>query len=150
MATEIKRILVPYDFDELSPRALDYAVDLAKKLGASIDLFHVAEVRVYGPDATPFPPPDVAEQLAAESLAELQKVAGAYRGRGVAVEPLVRSGSPWEEIVRAASARPIDLVVMASHGRRGLAHALHGSVAEKVLRLAPCPVLAVRGERWAR
>jgi nucleotide-binding universal stress UspA family protein len=148
MVPEIKRILVPYDFDEISSRALDYAVDLAKKLDASIDLLHVAEVRVYGPRATPFPPPDVAEQIVAASLSELKEVVEARRDRGVAIHPFVRGGSPWEQIAREASARQADLVVMASHGRRGVSHALHGSVAEKVLRTAPCPVLAVRGERW--
>ena len=148
MASPIKRILVPYDFDEISPRALDYAIDLAGELGAKIDLLHVAEVRVYGPRRAPFPPPDVAEQIVAASLADLREAVEARRDRHVAINPFVCRGSPPDQIVREASARQSNLVVMASHGRRGVAHALHGSVAEKVLRTAPCPVLTVRGDRW--
>lgn len=148
MMRDIGKILVPYDFDEVSPRALDYAVSLAQRLGASIDLLHVAEVRVYGPHAAPFPPPDVIEQLEAASLSELEKVAKPRRGRGVDIHPFVCRGAPSEAIVREASARSSDLVVIASHGRRGVAHALLGSVAEKVVRLSPCPTLVVRGELW--
>jgi nucleotide-binding universal stress UspA family protein len=144
--SNVQKILVPYDFDDISPQALDYAVDLAEKLGASITLLHVAEVHVHGPNATPYPPPDVAEQLEAASLPALKKIVDAHRDRNVAIELVVRRGTAWEQIAREASARSTDLVVMASHGRRGVAHVLLGSVAEKVLRTAQCPVLAVRGK----
>jgi nucleotide-binding universal stress UspA family protein len=112
----LDRILVPHDFTEIAAAALDKARTLADIFEASCDVVHVVERA--GTDAGSEPPP------------------------GVTV--CYRDGVPHEEIIRYADQHQIDLIVMGTHGRRGLAHALLGSVAERVVRHARCPVLTVR------
>jgi nucleotide-binding universal stress UspA family protein len=145
MATTIQHVLVAHDFGEAAQSALSYAIDLAERLKARITVVHAYEIPVYG-----FPE---GLALTAETVGRIRSVAGQalegivqrVRRPGVDIDGLLRQGAAWSEIVAAATETKADLVVIGTHGRRGLAHALLGSVAEKVVRASPCPVLTVRG-----
>lgn len=142
---QIQRILVPFDFSELAERGVAYARKLAGIFEASVAVLHVVEepafpsfyklgaMRIYGmvPDA---------EKLAWRAL---EKRYGAS-GKDPRLAYHVARGAADAEIVRFADEHESDLVVMSSHGLTGLQHALLGSVAEKVVRLARCPVLVVK------
>lgn len=147
MTTTIQHILVAHDFGEAAQAALAYATDLAEKLKARVTVVHAYEIPVYG-----FPE---GLALTAETVGRIEAVTGEAmqgvvrraRRPGVDIEGVLRQGPAWSEIVAAAAELKADLVVVGTHGRRGLAHALLGSVAEKVVRSAPCPVLTVREPR---
>jgi universal stress protein A len=140
----IKRILVPTDFSVPSRRALDYAIDLARSPGIELLLVHVVE---------PIPHTrfiaDVSELLeqhrlrATENLAKLEKETR-RRHRNCRCE--VHFGIPYDVIADVARKRKADLIVIATHGYTGLHHLFLGSVAERVVRIASCPVLTVRAE----
>lgn len=139
----VKRILVPIDFSECSDEAMRYAGELARVFKARILLVHVLQPHAYAMTET-FNLVDhyaalkmVAEPLLEGSQKKLSK-------RGVAVETDLRTGTAHSEILEKARSAKADLIVMGSHGRTGLEHFLLGSVAEKVVRLSPCPVLTVR------
>ena len=141
-------ILVPTDFSEPSDAALDYARTLAASFGSAVHLLHVVEAPfVTGPLGTPV---FVAEgltvhgQLFEEAKGRLEKlVTAADRSRGnVTTDVIV--GTSARTILDYALDHGMDLIVMGTHGRGGMAHLLMGSVAEKVVRSAPCPVLTVR------
>jgi nucleotide-binding universal stress UspA family protein len=139
----VKRILVPTDFSDPSAEALGTAIALAQQSGAVVDLVHVAVEAAF---ALP-PPVDVAAvpidmakllERATEVLTfEEQRVTAA----GLRCETAMLVGRPDAEIVARANATGAELIVMGTHGRSGLAHALLGSVAEKVVQHSPCPVL---------
>jgi len=141
---KIRRILHPTDFSENAAAAWPYALHMAEQLGARVLLLHVTP--------GPYPVPETflsAEQwreifAAHRREAEVQLGALASTAPEVKAEILVTRGVPFLEIVRVAAERKADLIVMGTHGRTGLAHALMGSVAEKVVRMAACPVLTVR------
>lgn len=140
----IKRILVPTDFSPTSDLAMDYAADLARKLGAAIQLLHVVDepsfAAVY-PDGYFVDLP----ALRVQAMDEAQKRFAALAGRvDLDVTTDVQFGRPAVVIADQALARGTDLIVMGTHGRGGVAHLLLGSVAERVVRTAPCPVLTVR------
>ncbi|MBI3869831.1 MAG: universal stress protein [Verrucomicrobia bacterium] len=140
----IKSILVPIDFSDCSKKALQYALPLAKEHQASLTLLYVVPP-VYG--AGEYGGFDYAQWEAgmiAGGEKELAKlVVDGVRGE-VPADTLVRAGSPAREIIETARSLPADLIVIATHGRTGLKHVLLGSVAERVVREAPCPVLVVR------
>jgi universal stress protein A len=142
---EIRRILVPVDFSPLSDAAFEYALGLARKLDARLILLHVFQVPAFAyPDASiPLPAQTLldAEHQARVHLGKLEVRAGEG---GVPASSLLHEGAPFVEIVRTARAQNVELIIMSTHGRTGLRHALLGSVAEKVVRKAPCPVLVVR------
>jgi nucleotide-binding universal stress UspA family protein len=92
----------------------------------------------------------MAAELEKASITALEGVVARSRRPGVNLETQLRQGAPWREIDEAAKQLKVDLVVMATHARKGLARALLGSVAEKVVRTAPCPVLTVHPEEGAR
>lgn len=140
----LKQILVPIDFSDCAKKALRYAIPLAKEHQADITLLYVV-------------PPDYAvgeyggidyAALQAETNASSERelaVLAVDEVRGeVSADTLVRSGSPAFEIIEAAKSLPADVIVISTHGRTGLKHALLGSVTEQVVRFAPCPVLVVR------
>jgi len=144
----ITRILAPVDLSELSEKALQYAAELAEKLGAQLTvLYVVAEPAAVLPDMmmpVPVAAPDMDELMTSgkQTLAEL--IAAKNLGRLNPVQD-VRLGEAGEEILAAAADTKADLVVIGTHGRSGLKHLFLGSVAEEVMRHAPCPVLTVRG-----
>jgi nucleotide-binding universal stress UspA family protein len=135
----IRHILVPTDFSAPSQQALTYAFELAQKVGAKLSLLHVIEVPVYAIEVS-LPLQDL-EQDARRGLARVLPEAAAAH---VDVTRLVAMGVPYEQILATATAEQVDLIVMATHGRTGLRHLAMGSVAERVVRMAPCPVLTIR------
>jgi nucleotide-binding universal stress UspA family protein len=144
----VRRILVATDFSNYSKEALDYASHLAKALKADLFLLHIFETPVYsGIGVSPGVRPKVRQwikELKAEEAKRLETLAKATERQGVTVHPLFREGIPFLEILEAAQELPADLIVLGTHGRTGLGHVLMGSVAERVVRNAPCPVLTVR------
>ena len=148
MAIDIKRILLPTDFSSYSATATKYACELATKFDAELHLLHTLEVHLastptfgMGLDL----PTYVHESRAAAEKA-LDGVLDTQWAAGRKVVRAVVEGSPQVEIVRYARTHEVGVIVLATHGRSGLAHVLIGSVAESVVRTAPCPVLTVRPE----
>jgi nucleotide-binding universal stress UspA family protein len=140
----VKNILVPTDFSGTSEAALHYAAEIALTLGARLYLMHVPGRTGEHFEAN-FPHGQF-EAAARKGLSSLLTTENIERLRP---EYAVRIGTPAEEIVRYADLCDIDLIIMGTHGRTGIAHALMGSVAEQVLRIAPCPVLLVRAPKPA-
>lgn len=142
----LKKVLVPTDFSEHGAKAVLYGAELAAKFGGELHLFHVVEPTpiMYGEGGGYFSPEtaDEIEKAAVRQISELTVNAG----DGVEVLRKVVLGHPFVEIVRYAKDENIDLLVMGTHGRGAIAHMLLGSVAEKVVRKASCPVLVVRNE----
>jgi nucleotide-binding universal stress UspA family protein len=141
----MKRILVPIDFSEEATKALKYAVPLAEEFGATIQLLYVFERPMFNDpqNVTPF----VSEQTLLErARKKLLELAADEIDEIVPVSLEVRAGRPWEEITAAARSGASDLIIVGTHGYTGLKHVLMGSTAERVVRHAPCPVLAVREE----
>jgi nucleotide-binding universal stress UspA family protein len=141
-----KHLLVPTDFGEAAGRALEMAITLAAPSEAKITLLHtcwIPPMAYAGLDAGGMYWPT--DELAKAATKELEAaIALAKTKPGYPpIEPLLVSGSPWEQILAAAKERGVDLIVMGTHGRRGIAHAFLGSVAEKIVRLSPVPVLTV-------
>ena len=143
----IKTILVPTDFSEPSIDALKYAKDLATALKASIHLLHVVQdplaepwgLESYGPL-----PPDIFREIKARAQKELEESLPEAERKTYNATLAMTEGAPFSQIIEYAKLHPIDLIVMGTHGRGALAHAILGSVAERVVRYAPCPVLTVR------
>jgi nucleotide-binding universal stress UspA family protein len=144
---EIRSILAPTDFSAHSEQAVRFACGLAERLGAELHLLHVlSEILPAGPDPLLMPvmPPEYYEEneeRASETLGRLLQPAW---GTPRSVVTAVRWGSPVEAIVAYAVDVKVDLIVIATHGRTGLSHVLLGSVAERIVREAPCPVLTIR------
>ena len=139
-----KNIVCPVDFSESSHHALKVAIELAASAGATLTIAHVWQA-TYGTAEYPIAPTvlqavvDEAEQLLATLGLQAKKA-----GVGT-VKTTLLTGSPWAELIRLLEEdRSYDLVVMGTHGRTGLKHILIGSVAEKVVRHAPCAVLIIR------
>ena len=146
MAIEIKRILLPTDFSAYSATATKYACELATKFDAELHVLHTLEVHLSST-------PDLVMSLALPTYLQESRKAAEKALAGVPdpqwaagrkVVHAVIEGSPKVEIVRYARTHEIDVIILATHGRSGLAHVLIGSVAENVVRTAPCPVLTVR------
>ena len=146
---EIRKILAPTDFSAHAENAVRYACGLANRLGAELHLLHVlSEIVPTGPDPllTPVLPPEYYRETEAESRQALAKLLEPSWGAPQVVEFAVRWDSPVEGIVGAARDAAIDLIVIATHGRTGLSHVLLGSVAERIVREAACPVLTIRSK----
>lgn len=145
---QIKKVLVADDFSDSSRHAVEHAELIATKFGASVELVHViqAAAALQSPGG-PFITPGLLgreETMEVEARAQLEHEADELRGRGLTVKPTVMTGDPLECIIRAAKEGKADLLVVGTHGRTGVTHLLLGSVAESILRAAPCPVLSVR------
>jgi universal stress protein A len=146
---ELKRILVPTDFSDHSKNAMNYACSLAEKFGADLHVLHVLQdlVAMVPEPGLAFPPPgDYMQELEESATKALTELPGDARSGVGNIVRSVRQGPPFLEIIRYAKEHDIDLIVLGTHGRSGLAHMLLGSVAERVVRKAPCPVLTVRPE----
>jgi nucleotide-binding universal stress UspA family protein len=144
---DLHRILVPTDFSKHSANALTYAVAFAEKFGAELHLLHVVQdLALFIPDAVTAMPPVAlpVDQITLAAREALDRVIHEQQLERFSVYPEVREGTPFAEIVRFAREKDIDLIVMGTHGHTGLAHMLVGSVTERVVRKAPCPVLTVR------
>ena len=141
---DIRHVLVAHDFSETSEAALDYALGLAQKLGARVTIVHAYEIPSHGAPEILVLATDWTKQFEVVAREALDKVIAGVRRRGFDAEPALRKGTVWREINAAAAQTKADLIVIGSEGRSGLGRALLGSVAEKVVRTAPCPVLVVR------
>ena len=145
-----QRILVPTDFSPPSRAALRCAIDLARRYDATVDVLHVWEFAPYsGPEVLMHVPGQGEQTLQQYGLGaagrELTKLlAEIDAATGVKVGGRIESGKSWESIVRVSDG--YDLIVMGTHGRTGLGRAMLGSVAEKVVRHAKCPVLVTHAE----
>ena len=143
---QIKKILVPIDFSDYSKNALKYAAQFAKQFNAKIYLIYVVEPMIYPADFSmgqvAIPSTDIDLHSRAEE--ELKKLSKDIVNSNSRVEILIKTGKPFVEIIEAASANDIDLIIIATHGHTGVEHLLFGSTAEKVVRKAPCPVLTLR------
>ena len=143
----LTRVLVATDFSPASAMAVTYAIDLATSTGASVHLLHVVEgwllTETYL-QALHIELPGLRERVINEADSTLRTLAAAMAGRRVATFTTVREGRPLEVIVEVARSSRADLIIVGTHGRSGVAHAVIGSVAERVVRSAPCPVLTVR------
>jgi len=146
MAMDIRHILAPTDFSDCSKKAISDAFELAQTFGAKLSLLHAVELP---PDPIEeFAPPtvgaDLLSDLEQQASAELARVLPDAQEAKIEVTRAVAIGSPSQKIVETAEAEHVDLIVMATHGRTGLSHLLIGSIAEHVVRTAPCPVLTIR------
>jgi nucleotide-binding universal stress UspA family protein len=143
---QVKNILVPVDLSEPSHKVLNYAVPLAEKFGARIVLVHVVEPRIYPENLVI---PAEIEEMNVRLLQYWRDLLEKLRRRaiGPSIKCDVRAilGKPYQEIVDVAKAEKADLIVIATHGYKGLKRAFLGSTAERVVRYAECPVLTVRG-----
>jgi len=134
----IRRILVPIDFSPPSVHALEYALDFAKPFHAELLLVFVVEPLYYAGDLGLF-----LEEQHRIAHAELIQLERRVSRRRMKCRTLVLRGTPYREIVAAAKKHKADLIVMGTHGRTGLSHLVMGSVADRVVRTAICPVLTV-------
>jgi nucleotide-binding universal stress UspA family protein len=140
----IDRIICPTDHSEFSGRALGHAIALTRWFGAELTVLRVVPDVLPTPGGPDLPVPVLTSPaLRDEAADELAAFAEPAIAAGLPVRTLLRDGDPWREIVHEAEALPADLVVMGTHGRSGFEHLLLGSVTEKVLRRAPCPVMTV-------
>jgi nucleotide-binding universal stress UspA family protein len=140
----IQRIVVATDFSDLADTVVDQALDLAKQLGASITLVHSYEIPIYGfPDGVLVAPAETAARISTAAQSSLENLAGRHAPRGVPITTVLRMGAAWDEINAVAAETKADLIVVGTHGRRGLARALLGSTAERVIRTATLPVYVV-------
>ncbi|MGC2352605.1 MAG: universal stress protein [Candidatus Udaeobacter sp.] len=144
-AITVKKILVPTDFSPASRKAFSYALRFAEDMGSEITLLHVLEpetpLTLAGrPAASAF-----SEEEVADTEESLRALADSAEATGVAgTRSIVRTGVATHEIVEAAKELDVDLIVIATHGFTGWKHFAIGSTAERVARVAPCPVLVIR------
>jgi nucleotide-binding universal stress UspA family protein len=143
---QLERILVATDFSDHSRVALQYGVELAKAFQAELILFHAVErpdmISQIPPAGEGYFPPNYQEIQEQQAQAECERMigeSGLSSGRII-----ISTGSPFVEIIRVAREENVDLIIVGTHGRGAIIHLLLGSVAEKVVRKAPCPVLTVR------
>jgi nucleotide-binding universal stress UspA family protein len=135
------------DFSHHADQAVDYAVEMARALGAEVHVLHVFRrpVEIFSPYELALPP-SVTEDLQAAVRRQLDVAHQKVKDAGLSGEAMVREGDPATIIADEAGGISADLIIMGTRGLSGLKHALMGSVAERVVRTAPCPVLTVRSE----
>ena len=140
----LKKILCPIDHSDCSKEALKYAVSFALRNEAVLYLLHVIDIRTFDENLD-----TITKQIADESSINnlkkklLECVPEEIRS-DMKIEAIVVQGIPFVEIIKTAKDNEVDMLVLGTHGRTGLAHMMLGSVSEKVVRKAPCPVLTVR------
>ena len=140
----ISRILVPVDFSECSKKALQYAMPLAKEHGAALTLLYIVPPIYTVGEYGGMEYPQLQAEMQASGRQALEKLNDMEVHGQVPTEIVIRLGAPANEIIETARTLESDLIVLSTHGRTGLKHLLLGSVAEHVVRRAPCPVLIVR------
>lgn len=141
----IKNILVPTDFSSLSQSALEYARDLADNMNAAIHILHVIDKSMpFVPGKQNLSETEIAAALEVDARKQLSAlIAEAENDTNIKVIGVIKHGIDFEEIVKYAKEVGADLIVIATHGRTGIMHSLLGSVAEKVIQHAKCPVLVI-------
>jgi nucleotide-binding universal stress UspA family protein len=145
MSIDVKRILAPIDFSDNTPAILEWAAHLAEEHGGAVTLLHAYHLPVeFQQLEGAYLPPDFWSSVRGEAETSLERHAAELRKRGVDVEVVVCEGYAGTVIVEEAEARNADLIVIGTHGRSGLTHLLLGSIAERVVQKAPCPVLTVK------
>jgi nucleotide-binding universal stress UspA family protein len=148
----IETILLPTDGSECSRKATTYAMSLGRQYGGRIVAVHVIDqgweeqTRIASVEVGPELMQKLHDGYAQDARRILEEVVGVGAKSGVPVETRMIKGIPFDAIVRLGKELPADLIIIGTHGRRGVSHFLLGSVAEKVVRNAPCPVLTVRTE----
>ncbi len=142
---DIRTIVVPVDFSEYSEKAFTWALALAEKWRSRIVLLHVVPVPIPAPIVmgVHFNLTDFAAALLEDAKAKAKEFVARSGSKTAQIEAKVISGQPFLEICRVAEQEKADVIIMGSHGRTGLSHVLLGSVAERVVRHASCPVLVV-------
>ena len=146
-----KTILVPTDFSDASEAALAYAITLGAKLEASVHVVHAFELPLVGfPDGTMTITAEMASRIIEGAQKGLDDLTRKYGHRGVKLSTSLEQADPRDGVLTAAEKVKADLIVMGTHGRRGISRALIGSVAEGVVRTAPVPVLTVHAGATAQ
>jgi nucleotide-binding universal stress UspA family protein len=145
MTIDIRRILVPLDFSEHAAPVLEWALHLAGEHDATLLLLHAYHLPVeFQQLEGAYLPQDFWNNVKEEAQQNLEEFAKQVREQGVAVEILVREGYPATVIEEEAVRQEADLIVIGTRGLSGLKHMLLGSIAERVVQKAPCPVLTVK------
>lgn len=143
---KIERILFPTDFSACSKHALTYALYFATERGAKLYILHVIPKlnMPVGTGGLSYPVSKIYDDMEREAKKQIHRLVPKRFLEKIKVENIIMRGSPFLEIIKAARKYDIDLITIATHGRKGLSHVLLGSTAEKVVRTAPCPVLCVK------
>ena len=145
MSKTHQHILVPVDFSNHATLALEEAADLAHKYQADLTVVYVIPQAIFQPDwAADVEDTIDVEDITEEARAALADMVAPYRQNGLTITEHILAGGPYMEIVRMADRIGADLIVMGAHGTASAKQVLMGSVAEKVMRQAPCSVLTVR------
>jgi nucleotide-binding universal stress UspA family protein len=145
MSIEVRRILAPVDFSDNTPPILEWAAHLAEEHGSSVVLLHAYHLPVeFQQLEGAYLPPDFWASVRAEAEESLSRYAKELTDKGIPAENAVCEGYAATVIVEEAARRDADLIVIGTHGRSGFKHLLLGSIAERVVHKAPCPVLTVR------
>ena len=146
---QFKKILVPTDFSTCASEALRLATQLAKRFESEVTLLHVYQIPAYPlAEGTFVGGPQVTAEIVKDITQALDKTKR-EAGAEVTIATQIAEGVPYLEIARVAREGKFDLIVIGTHGRTGLRHLLLGSVAERVVRTAPCPVLSTHGSAQA-
>jgi universal stress protein A len=144
---EIRKILVPVDFSDPSQRALDAAISVAKHFGSELTLFHCYPLPLPSLTRVPYDsitPEGYVEAVRTAALARITQWRDKAVAQGVPADARVCAGVPASEISAIAEELGVDLIVIGTRGLGGLEHVLLGSVAERTVRIAPCPVLTIK------
>jgi nucleotide-binding universal stress UspA family protein len=145
MSIDVQHILVPVDFSENTPAVLAWSAHLAEEHGSRITLLHAYHLPVeFQQLEGAYLPPDFWQSVRTEAETALRGYAENLQRKGVRVEIAVCEGYAATVIIEEAAQRRADLIVIGTHGRSGLKHLLLGSIAERVVQKAPCPVLTVK------
>ena len=147
MSIEVRKILAPVDFSDNTPPILEWSAHLAEEHDSTIVLLHAYHLPVeFQQLEGAYLPPDFWASVRAEAEESLARYAADLTAKGLRVETAVCEGYAATVIVEEAAERDIDLIVIGTHGRSGFKHLLLGSIAERVVHKAPCPVLTVRAQ----
>jgi nucleotide-binding universal stress UspA family protein len=137
-------LLVPTDFSRAAEAALDNAVALASKLGGTVYLLHTYELPIIGfPDGTLVPSAEMASRIVVDAETKLAACVEKRKKSSVRIVPILKQADAPEGILAAAAELSADFIIMGTHGRKGIARALIGSVTEAIVRVSPVPVLTV-------
>jgi nucleotide-binding universal stress UspA family protein len=143
---QFRHILAPTDFSEYSKQAVASALEWAQKFGAKLTMLHVIELPPYPVEG--YVPPSLSatfmDDLERQAITDLAQLVPEAESTGVEVARVVAVGSPYRKIIDMAEAEQVDLIVMATAGRTGFSRLVMGSIAERVVRSASCPVLTIR------